>query len=685
MRLNKLILLIGLFFWAIYASAQHDDLINRVLEKYTETTDQEFDYQDLYDQLALLADNKMNINTATKSDLLRLFFLSPVQVNAILDHIRRFGPVISPHELQVINELDDETIRNLLAFITLNNQLSLPYTLSDMFSKGSNLLVQQTERDFPISKGYTTPDTGESAASNNYIGSPYRWMMRYRYQFRNNLVMGFTGEKDAGEPFLRAYNRKGYDFNSAHLVYRSNGFIRVVALGDYQLAFGQMLTIGTGLAFGKSAQVLNTKRLFNGIRPYRSVNESAFLRGTAVTLGFGKVTVTPYYSSVWNDATPATQDTSLADELEAVSGFYLTGYHRTFNEKAKKHQIRTTTYGVNTQYQLRNFTAGVTYNHIGLNKNLNTEDRFYNRWYERGTAFDKLGIYYDFVWQNFNFYGESSYDFNGSAGNMHGLLMSLGKILDINMFYRRYDRNFTTLQTNGIGENSVNRNEEGVYIGGILKWNKKLSMAGYYDVFRFPWARYLANAPGAGKEHLLELNYRPNKKSLMYVRYRGETKQLNAGGYTESRQTAYTRHYLRFHTEYELLAGLTGKTRIELSNYSEKGTTYQGSVVYQDFNLKGIIPRVTLTTRLALFTIDDFNARIYAYENDIPYSYSIPAFQHSGIRSFIMARINIHGGLDLWVRAANTYYSNQKVYGSGNDAVNVSYKTNISGLLKWSF
>ena len=65
-------------------------------------------------------------------------------------------------------------------------------------------------------------------------------------------------------------------------------------IGDFNITLGQGLTIGSGLAFGKSAMVLNLKRNYSGIRPYRSVNENEFMRGTAITLKYGNWWVTAF-------------------------------------------------------------------------------------------------------------------------------------------------------------------------------------------------------------------------------------------------------------------------------------------------------------------------------------------------------------------------------------------------------
>jgi len=684
--LSKYLLLALIVMTSFKCNAQGDgdDAIRQIMEKYTENADQEFDYQDLQDQLTHLAENRININKADRTVLNKLFFLSPIQVSAILDHIKRFGVLLSIYELQVVPYLDEETIRTLIPFIRLGEEKVFPTNFNDLIEKGAHILVTQLELDIPKSQAYLTDSQGEKAKSNHYAGSPYRWVMRYKYQYKTNLQFGFTSEKDAGEPFLNSFNKKGFDFYSVHAQYKSKGIIKTAIVGDYQLSFGQLLTLGTGLAFGKSAQVLSTKRNFNGIRPYSSVNETSFLRGAAITLGIKNISFTTFYSRVWNDANLLNSD-SMSDEQATFTSFYLSGYHRTADEFAKKRNSLMQTYGASAQYQKRNLTIGLTYSAIHLDKSLSPDEKIYNRYYERGNHFSKIGLYYDYYVNNINLYGESSFDINGSKAHLHGMIASLGKLLDLNLFYRKYDPAFTTLQSNGIGESSVNRNEEGMYIGSVIKWSKKLSLSSYYDLFRFPWARYLAESPSIGKEYLIEFDYKPNKKTLLYVRLRQETKSKNSDGYVTAVQGVFVKRNIRFHADYEAATNIQLKTRVELSKYVGPGKSVQGSVIIQDISLKSILPRTNITARLALFTIDDFDARIYAYENDIPYSYSIPAFLNSGGRAYLMVRYTINKGLDIWVRAATTYYSNMETFGGGNDLIHQPNKTNLSTLVKWSF
>jgi len=73
--------------------------------------------------------------------------------------------------------------------------------------------------------------------------------------------------------------------------------------------------------------------------------------------------------------------------------------------------------------------------------------------------------------------------------------------------------------------------------------------------------------------------------------------------------------------------------------------------------------------RLQYFEADDYNSRIYAYENDVMYSYSIPVFYDKGIRYYINFNYDWSKKLSFWVRWAQSVYQDRSTVGSGLDEI----------------
>jgi hypothetical protein len=62
-----------------------------------------------------------------------------------------------------------------------------------------------------------------------------------------------------------------------------------------------------------------------------------------------------------------------------------------------------------------------------------------------------------------------------------------------------------------------------------------------------------------------------------------------------------------------------------------------------------------------LFSTDDWNSRIYTYENDLLYSFSIPALSGEGSRSYIMLKWKIADIAELRIK-----YGITSVFTEGN-------------------
>jgi hypothetical protein len=85
----------------------------------------------------------------------------------------------------------------------------------------------------------------------------------------------------------------------------------------------------------------------------------------------------------------------------------------------------------------------------------------------------------------------------------------------------------------------------------------------------------------------------------------------------------------------------------------------------------------SFTARFALFDMDSYDARIYAYENDVLYYFGVPAYYNRGARMYITFRYRVMRGIDVWLRVAQTYYSNVSTIGSGLNQINGNKKTEI--------
>lgn len=650
--------------------------------------DEQPDLTVLFDRLMHYVNHPLNLNTASKADLAELTLLNGIQIDELLSHINRTGKLISIYELQCLPSWDLITIDNILPFIYVTDKFNQPHlTFSQMMKSATNELYLRWGKVLEDQKGYIAdPVTGET----KYLGTNDRIYARYRFKSGNNISIGFTGEKDPGEQFFRGTQKNGFDFYSGHFYLRDIGIIKHAVVGDYLAAFGQGLTMGMGVAFGKSANSLNIKRQVFKIKPYTSVAENTFLRGGAATLKFGNVDVTVFGSSKKNDANiiNATDTTTAQDDGIVVSSFQTSGLHTTPNEVADKNAIRENIMGANITYAKRTYEIGGTFYHVNYNGMLNKELQPYNQFDFTGKSNSVGGLHYAWLIKNFHFFGETSMSANKAMGTVNGVMVGLDPKLGLVLLQRYYQKDFQNLYANAIAEGSRPVNENGLYYGLEFKPSTKWNVNAYADMFKSEWLRFGVDAPSKGNEYLAQLTYKPNRQTEIYVRYRQRNKEYNTD--VEKVPIEYTvnvnqRNY-RFNLNHKVNKNISLHSRYEQVVINrEDGETNVGFLAFQDIAYKPVLSNFSFNLRYAIFNTQDYDSRIYAFESDILYYYSIPAYYYKGSRIYFNVRYQYKKWLDVWFKIGQWMYDNRTVIGSGNDEIKGNTKTDFRLQVRFSF
>ena len=89
--------------------------------------------------------------------------------------------------------------------------------------------------------------------------------------------------------------------------------------------------------------------------------------------------------------------------------------------------------------------------------------------------------------------------------------------------------------------------------------------------------------------------------------------------------------------------------------------------------------------RLQYFETDDYNSRLYAYENDVLYSFSIPVFYEKGYRYYLNVNYDLTKKLTAWARIAQTINPDRSIIGSGLDEIKGNRKTEVKLQVMYRF
>lgn len=697
--LFSFILILTLSFTKTKGFAQQVDSLNLIntefitdqIENIASSTDLNIDYSDLVDEYLYYNKNPIAINTKDRIKLLELRLINENQLMELEVYLTTYGNIHSKFELAAIAGYDRQSVERILPFISFSQQQSGTdkSNFKDIIKYGRHQLIIRFSQIAEPSKAYSLPnDSAKTYPGSVYLGSPQKYYMRYSFDFKKRIKFGFTLEKDAGELISKnglsdsilsiVGDKVGIfnDFSSFHILISDLGAVKKVVVGDYHLEFGQGLTLWSGLSFGKSSEATQIKKFGRGIRANTSVNENRFMRGAAVTLGFGGFEFSGFYSKNNIDG-----NLIIIDSLEnsGLTGILETGNHRTINELLDKNAINIETYGANVNYRFKKFSIGMTALQTNIDISFLEANEVYKKYYFTGNDLTNFGFDFIFNLKKIKLFGELSATNNMAFAGLIGANLFFGDRFLMTLIYRNYSKEYFSFYNNPFREGSTGRNEIGYYFGIKVLLASNISLNAYADYYSFPWIKYGVSSPSKGAEYLLQLNYAPSHKVNMYFRMKFDNKQKNfRGDYDYTSQVIFAnKKSFRFNIAYSVFGFLILKNRIETVIYKKAGVVENGYLMYQDVLYRPPNFPLSVSFRYALFSTDGWDSRIYAYENDVLYAFSVPAYYDKGQRIYLMLKLDAFRNLDLWLRVGRTVFRDKTTIGSGADMINSNHKTEI--------
>ncbi len=676
----KSVIIIWLFICCVTGSFSQviPPVTEQQLENLTDIDQSETEDDSYLQQISYYSRHPLNLNQADATELKELRILTDLQIENFLAYRRLMGKLISVYELQAVPSWDVETIKKLLPFVTTSASVSATTAFLQRFNEGDHSLLLRVSQVLERSRGFDKTTSGTK-----YLGSPQRFFFRHRYTYKNTLQYGLVGDKDAGEQFFRGAQKQGFDFYSFHLFARKIGIIQSLALGDFTVNMGQGLIQWQSLAFKKSVDVMGIKRQSPVLRPYNSAGEFYFHRGAGITIKKGRIESTAFISLRKLSANFVADTVNNED---FVSSFLNSGYHRTPNEVADRNLLTQTAFGGNIQYKGNRWQVGVNAVHYNFSKPVQRRNEPYNMYAISGSNWTNVSVDYSYTWRNLHFFGEAAADKNFSKAFINGLLVSVDARVDVSLLQRTIAKEYQAVYGNAFTENTYPTNETGFYSGISIRPADGWKLDAYADIFKFPWLKFLVDAPSSGTDFLTQVTYSPNRQTEFYIRYRSETKQANQSGNTTVTNflVKLPRQNLRTQVMYKLNSTWAIRNRAELMWFDKNGDNKSnGFLFYVDLICRPLLKLFSGTLRLQYFETDDYNSRIYAYENDVLYSYSIPAFFDKGYRYYLNLNYDIGKKLTLWLRWAQTIYQNRQTVGSGLDEINGNRRTEVRVQVRW--
>lgn len=678
-QLLRLISIINSLFIIPACSAQNpsENLIEEVLEDLSVNNDinnsvNSLNWENELEELSNRLQEPVNLNSATREQLEQFPFLSDIQIEHLLAYIYIHGQMETIYELQLVEELDRQTIQYLLPFVcikAINNEPAFRWKtmLKDAGRYGKNEVLTRLDIPFYKRKGY----------EHTYLGPSVYNSVKYTFRYRDQLYAGGVAEKDAGEPFAALHNSYGYDYYSFYLLLQNCGRLKSLAVGNYRLSFGQGLVMSTDYLMGKTIYASSFNNRSTGIKRHSSTDEYNYFRGVATTVALTKrLSVSAFYSHRNMDGVVTDGE---------ITSVYKTGLHRSRKEADKKNLLTSQLTGGNVSYQQNHIRLGITGVYYVFNRPYEPELTGYSKYNIHGNHFYNLGIDYAYRWRRFSFQGETAIGKQGWA-SLNRLQYSPVQDIQFMLIHRFYSYDYWAMYAHSFGEGSTVQNEQGYYVGlettPFSHWRFFVS----FDLFSFPWKKYRINKPSRGTDGLIQATFTPRTNLSMYLKYRYKQKERDLTGSKGTLTLPIFHHQLRYRLNYSLNDVFSSRTTLDYNHFhSQDRAATKGYQVTQMISSQLPWTRLFADVQGSYFCTDDYDSRVYVSEKGLLYTFYTPSFQGRGFRCAVRLRYELNKHWLFITKFGETIYLNRNEIGSGNDLIYGNKKADIQMQLRIKF
>lgn len=265
-----------------------------------------------------------------------------------------------------------------------------------------------------------------------------------------------------------------------------------------------------------------------------------------------------------------------------------------------------------------------------------------------------MGVNARYNWGKVDIWGEiaTTQGHRWGWGGIAGIDFTPISDLTLLALYRYYSPYFDNPYAYAFSEKSRLNDENGFYLGMEVRRLARWRFAGYIDAFR------------DGYDAMLQTDFLCNATYDMNWRIRAR------------RQTNKDTYAFRYRFTYRLPCWIF-RTQAD-ANIVKKDKYNYGISLLQDIEYHLPTLPIVLQWRMQFFDAREWDNRVYAYENDVLYAYSIPNVYGLGGRFWLNARYKINDTFSLYLRISETIY--QQAWAIEHDKKNT--RTDIHALLR---
>lgn len=636
-------------------------------EDVLELEEESEDASELVEILNEIRQHPINLNRATVAELEIIPWITTELAREIVTWRQRNGKFTNVAQIGKIPAFDARLVETIAPFLTVIDTPVSP-------------TLKVTSRHRVIRK----LEKSRSLLTKKYPGKPEKFFSRTETLLAGRIQTGVVLESDPGE---KAYN----DYQAHYAQVNDLASRYQLIVGRYQVEVGQGLATWGPFGLSKSSHpIAPVKKRARGLKPYTSVDENAGLYGAGIGMNFNRWRSIVFYSNAALDAA--------LDENGQVTSLVASGEHRTASELAKRDQVKERLWGGNLQYQSRNGSRlGLIHFRSLFNRfiiNANPDRRQYAF---TGNRNQVTSGYFDLLIPYTNLFGEWAISGNNASAVLVGSSFSRGP-LRLCLSWRWFAPDFQNSHAFGFGDaNGATQNETGFYAGIGWRINRYISLNAYLDHYRHPWRTFFQPLPVNGRDLMMQFSLKVSRYASMQLRYKNRISDKIAdrpiaGGFVLNQFQKHAKSSYRAQLDLSLSDPWHIRARAEWTQ--ARPTWYDKNVrVASDFD--GFMLACALTFKpesrlhwrggITFFDVDDFSARIFQYEPDLPGMMTNVMLQNRGTRWYLLLIYKIGSAFDLICKYSSLLYDNRETIGSGADLIDSASLHQFGIQLDWRF
>ena len=266
-----------------------------------------------------------------------------------------------------------------------------------------------------------------------------------------------------------------------------------------------------------------------------------------------------------------------------------------------------------------------------------------------------MGANVRYNWGKVDVWGEvaASHTEQWGWGTIMGVRVNPISDLNLLAIYRYYSPEYDNIYANALSSKTRVYNEHGGYLGVEYNRLRNWQLSVFGDVWK------------EGYETMAQADFLSQKDYKMHMRLRAK------------RKNEIDTYSARWNGVWSL-GEWKLKTQVDANMVYAKEKWSYGLSVFQDVEYRIVKVPIVLQFRAQAFDAREWNNRVYMYENDVLYAYSIPFVYGMGGRFWLNARYKINDTFAVYLRVSETVY--QEAWAAAHDKKHT--RTDIHALLR---